>query len=68
MYYEQKYGCRNCGRLNNPCRGDKRDCRLVICMAEHIVEPGKIEKFLEVLTHFKMEIKVTANGFYVVMA
>jgi len=37
-------------------------------MAEHIVEPGKIEKFLEVLTHFKMEVKVTANGFYVVMA
>lgn len=68
MYYEQKYGCRNCGRFYNPCRGDTRDCRLVICMAEHIAEPGKIEKFLDMLNHFKMAIKVTANGFHVVMA
>jgi hypothetical protein len=65
-YHEQKYGCNNCLRQNNPCRDNKRDCRLNICMAEHISEPGKIEKFVDVLTALKMTVISNSRGFQIV--
>lgn len=65
-YYEIKYGCNNCNRQNNPCRNNKRDCRLDICMAEHIAEPGKIESFVKVLSALKMTVLTNSRGFQIV--
>ena len=65
-YYEQKYGCGNCLRQDSPCRDNKRDCSLNICMAEQISEEGKIEKFAKVLDMLKMTVKTSSMGFQIV--
>lgn len=65
-YYEQKYGCRNCGRQDNPCRKEIRNCELRICIAEQISEPGKIEKFVKVLAYLKMTVLTNSRGFQIV--
>ena len=63
----QRYGCGNCNRNNNPCRNGKRDCKLTICIAEHIAQDDKIGKFAEVLLAFDMVVVVQGSkGFQIV--
>lgn len=65
--YDQLYGCHNCNRQNNPCRSNKRDCKLDVCMAEHLVEDeSKTKSLVKMLANLKMIVKVNSNGFQIV--
>jgi hypothetical protein len=62
-----KYPCNNCtsqGKLG--CTRGLDGCQLTICMAEHIAEPGKIEKFMDVLSALHMTIRVSGDSFRIV--
>ncbi len=61
-----RYGCNNCTRQGGVCRGENRDCQLKICMAEHIAESGKIEKFVRVLESLRMTVLAGPKGFQIV--
>lgn len=66
--YKSRRGCGNCMRNNNSCNGDDKqnNCRLVICIAEHIAESDKIGRFAEVLLKLNMRVMVQKNGFQIV--
>ncbi len=66
MNIAQHYGCNNCTRHGGVCRGENRNCQLKICMAEHIAESGKIEKFVRVLGYLHMTVLAGPKGFQIV--
>jgi len=64
--FNRVYGCNNCIRQRNPCFGYKRDCRLMVAIADQMTEPDKIDKFVNVLYELHMKVVVVRDGFQIV--
>ncbi len=62
-----RYPCHNCmssGKYG--CLRGTDSCQLVVLIAEQIAEPGKIEKFVDVLKYLNMTVKVSGDAFRIV--
>ena len=65
---EGTMGCRNCAEIEKHRCSGNGDCHLRVRIAEQIAEPGKIEKWAEVMRFFNLRVEIIGDDFLITAA